>query len=114
VFQFAVAAVVVFAVALLFAVVFVGSLPLTIVSILHLPEEEERSAGIGWRAVGRGGSVRRRDFQEPTRQQMPTMDEVDTRDSPRSDNRKDSISLIDFSLEEPRQGRVVDIAQDVF
>ena len=37
-FQFAVAAVVV-AVALLFAVVFVGLLPLTIVLILHFPVE---------------------------------------------------------------------------
>jgi hypothetical protein len=80
-----------------------------------LLEEEERSAGIRWRAVGRGGSVRRRDVsRSPPDSRCPPGKKVDTRDRPRLDNRKDSISLIDFGLEEPRQGRVVDIAQEVF
>ena len=74
-----------------------------------------------WGRDGRGkdrptrGSVRRRDVsRSPPDSRCPPGKKVDTRDRPRLDNRKDSISLIDFGLEEPRQGRVVDIAQEVF
>ena len=70
---------------------------------------------LGQRAARGRGCVRRRDVpRSPPDSRCPPGKKVDTRDRPRLYNRKDSIFLIDFGLEEPRQGRVVDIAQEVF
>ena len=63
---------------------------------------------ISW---GRGGV---RCVREPTRQQMLTREEGGHQGQPQVRNMKDSIFLIDFGLEKPRQGRVVGIAQEVF